>query len=101
MAEQGRLGRLHATGPGELRLLQGRGSAQQIVTARWQRELQIQPQNRDHVISLLDAASVTIDPLGRFDGNELHLWVVEAPVQDGVGNQLRNDAFQGDKPQPN
>lgn len=81
MAEEGRLGRLQATGPGELRLLQGRGPAQQVVTARWQRELQIQPQGRNHVISLLDAARVAVDPLGRFDADELHLWVLELPAE--------------------
>jgi hypothetical protein len=81
MADEGRLGRLRATGPGELRLLQGHGASQQTVTARWERELHVQPQGRNHVISLLDAASVTIDPLGRFDANELHLWVLEVPVE--------------------
>jgi hypothetical protein len=80
LADEGRLGRLRAAGPGELRLLQGRGRDQQIVTARWGRELQIQPQDRDQVISLLGQSCVTVDPLGRFDASELHLWVTEMPV---------------------
>jgi len=81
MAEEGRLGRLQAKGPGELRLLQGSGPQQQVVTARWEQELLIQPQERNQVISLLGAASVTVDPLGRFDAGELHLWVLEVPVE--------------------
>src|SRR5262249_22993283 len=80
LAEEGRLGQLHAGGPGELRMVQERGSERQIITARWQKELQIQRQDQNHVISLLDSANVTIDPMGRFDGNELHLWVTEVPV---------------------
>jgi hypothetical protein len=86
MADEGRLGRMHATGPGELRLVQDRGGERQIVTARWEKELQVQPQERNHVISLVQAASVTIDPVGRFDGNELYLWVREVPVETGQPN---------------
>src|SRR5439155_21641931 len=89
----GRLGQLHASGPGELRMVQDHGRERQIITARWQKELQIQRQEQNHVISLLDAASVTIDPMGRFDASELHLWVTEVPVppaKDGVGSQLPN-----------
>ncbi|MBW8883624.1 MAG: hypothetical protein JF612_02365, partial [Planctomycetia bacterium] len=80
LAEEGRLGQLHASGPGELRIVQDRGSERQIITARWQKELQIQRQEQNHVISLLEAAMVTIDPMGRFDANELYLWVTEMAV---------------------
>jgi lipopolysaccharide export system protein LptC len=83
MSESKRLGRLLATGPGELRMLHGEGVEQQTITARWGKTLQIQPQELFQVISLVQAASVTIDPMGRFDGNELHLWVQEAVADDG------------------
>jgi hypothetical protein len=99
--EEGRLGRLHAGGPGELRLLQGRGPAQQIVTARWERELQIQPQERNQVISLQGAASVTVDPLGRFDANELHLWVLEVPAEQPAAAEpapATTEKTKADKP---
>jgi hypothetical protein len=82
MIESSRLGRLHATGPGDFRMLQGEGPEQQTITARWQKTLQIQPQDQFQVISLVQASTVTIDPLGRFDGNELHLWVQEMPATD-------------------
>jgi hypothetical protein len=88
MAAEGRLGKLWAAGPGELRLLQGRGAIQQIVVARWEKELRIQPQERNQVISLIGAASVTVDPLGRFDADELHFWVLEVPGQ-GAGELQR------------
>ncbi len=102
LAEEGRLGQLHAGGPGELRMVQERGSQRQIITARWQKELQIQRQEQYHVISLLDKATVTIDPMGRFDSNELHLWVMEAPappapgVAEGVGSHLPNGSVVAD-----
>jgi hypothetical protein len=83
MSESKRLGRLLAIGPGELRMLQGEGVEQQTITARWGKTLQIQPQEQFQVISLVQAATVTIDPMGRFDGNELHLWVQEAAADDG------------------
>jgi lipopolysaccharide export system protein LptA len=83
MTDQSRLGRLVATGPGELRMLQGEGAEQQTITARWAKTLQIQPQDPFQVISLVQAASVTIDPMGRFDANELHLWVQEAAAPAG------------------
>jgi hypothetical protein len=87
LGEPDRLGRLWAAGPGELRLLQGRGSAQQAVVARWENELRIQPQEQYQVISLLGAASVTADPLGRFDADELHFWVLEVADEPGSGGE--------------
>lgn len=73
----GRLGRLWAEGPGEMRLVQATQPAPQTITLRWEKELRVQPQDRNQVISLVDAASVTVEPLGRFDAKEIHLWVLE------------------------
>jgi hypothetical protein len=81
LAEAGRLGRLVAMGPGELRMLQGSSTARQTITARWEDKLLIRPDGRNRVISLEGAASVTADPLGRFDANEMHLWVLEMPLE--------------------
>ena len=39
-------------------MVQDRGSERQVITARWQKELQIQRQEQNHIISLLEAASV-------------------------------------------
>jgi hypothetical protein len=88
-AEEGRIGRLHAGGPGELTMVQQRGTERQTITARWEKELLIQPQQGEHVISLLEQASVTVDPLGRFDGRELHLWVKEVPIPAGEAGDVK------------
>jgi hypothetical protein len=78
MPQRGRLGRLNASGPGELRLIDRRGGQEGLVTARWQRALDIQPQEQNHVISLREAASVEMQGMGRFSADELHLWVRES-----------------------
>ncbi len=87
MTESSRLGKLHAPGPGEMRMVQGTGPEQRTITARWKNSLQIQPQDQFQVISLVEAASVTIDPLGRFDGDELHLWTEEREQEAGDRGQ--------------
>lgn len=76
----GRLGRLWAAGPGEMRVVQSIVPSQEAITVRWEKELRIQPQDRNQVISLVEAASVTVEPLGRFDAKEIHLWVLESPL---------------------
>jgi hypothetical protein len=97
-AEEGRIGRLHASGPGELTMVQERGTERQTITARWQKELLIQPQQGEHVISLLEQASVTVDPLGRFDGRELHLWVKEVPAAAEAGDVKAPPIAEPQKP---
>ena len=81
LAPAGKLGRMWAAGPGEIKLLQGRGPARQTITARWEKELWVRPQDGSQVISLISRASVVADPLGRFDADELHLWVLEVPAE--------------------
>jgi hypothetical protein len=110
-AEQGHLGRLWAEGPGELRMLQGRGPIKQTIVARWDEKLSIQPNENNQVISLSGAASVTGGPLGRFDAKEIHLWVKEVradqqqPVPPPMPQPLPQVAEpvaedSGDKPSP-
>ena len=82
-----RLGTMWAAGPGEIKLLQGRGAARQAITARWEKELWVRPQDRNQVISLLSAASIIAEPLGRFDADELHLWVLEVPTEQPMAEQ--------------
>ncbi|MDX1948634.1 MAG: hypothetical protein SFU86_24820 [Pirellulaceae bacterium] len=80
MAERGKLGLLWAAGPGELTMVQVRGGEKQTLVARWNKELRIRPQDAGHVISLLEMASITAEPQGRFAADELHLWVREVPA---------------------
>jgi lipopolysaccharide export system protein LptA len=93
-----KLGQMHAKGPGELRLLQGDAPAQQTIVARWERELQILPQEPNQVISLLGAASVNVDPLGRFAADELHFWVLEAPVAEASSAATGTPADDSNRP---
>jgi hypothetical protein len=78
-AEPGRLGRLWAAGPGNLKFTQSAGPAKQTIVAQWEKELRIRPHEQNHVISLVEKASLDVDPLGHFDAEELHLWVLEVP----------------------
>jgi lipopolysaccharide export system protein LptA len=77
MAEAGRLGRLWAAGPGELTFTQLAGPLRQTIVAHWDKELRIQPHERNQVISLVENASIDVDPLGQFSAEELHFWVLE------------------------
>jgi hypothetical protein len=83
-AEAGRIGRLWAAGPGELRAEQDTQMPPQTFVARWQRELRIRPHAHNQVISLIGNASIGMEPKGRFDAAELHLWVQEIPPPAGA-----------------
>jgi hypothetical protein len=86
-AATGRLGRLWAAGPGQLTMVQTRGETQQTIVARWEKELRIRPQDETQVISLVEAASITADPLGRFSAGELHFWVRESTSAAAPGSE--------------
>ncbi|MCE9525756.1 MAG: hypothetical protein K8R36_06850, partial [Planctomycetales bacterium] len=71
--EPGRLGKLMATGPGELEFVQESGEALQ---ATWKKSLHMRPHDGSQAISLLDDAHVA-GPMGEFSAAELHLWLKE------------------------
>ncbi len=75
-AEQGRLGKLFATGPGELELVQASG---ETVHAAWKKSLHIRPDLGSQAISLLEGAHVSAGSMGTFSAAELHLWLKEVP----------------------
>lgn len=79
---EGQLGRLWAAGPGQLKMVQERAAGPQTFIARWEKELRIRPDGQNKVISLIDGASISVEPLGRFDAEQLHLWVQERLVDD-------------------
>jgi hypothetical protein len=89
-AEPGRLGRLWAAGPGKLTFTQSAGPAKQTIVATWEKELRVRPHERNQVISLVEKASLDVDPLGHFDAEELHLWVLEVPRE---GEAREGDAL--------
>jgi hypothetical protein len=96
-AEPGRLGRLWAAGPGQLKFTQSAGPAKQTVVARWEKELRIRPHERNQVISLVGKASLDVSPLGHFSAEELHLWVLEVP-QDSKTAPEGEAAREGEAP---
>jgi lipopolysaccharide export system protein LptA len=75
-AAPGRLGKLFATGPGELEFVQASG---ETVNATWKESLHIRPDQGSHAISLLDDARVMAGSMGSFFASELHLWLKEVP----------------------
>ncbi|HTN75309.1 MAG TPA: hypothetical protein VL096_08685 [Pirellulaceae bacterium] len=102
LAESGGLGRLWAAGPGRLRVrkteaTKGRTStvglrirppiapiasrtdnaAPLMFEAQWQKQLLLQPQNQQHVVSLIEGAGVRVGAMGGFTANEIHLWLNE------------------------
>ncbi len=99
-AEPGRLGRLWAAGPGQLKFTQSAGPARQTIVARWEKELRIQPHERNQVISLVEKASLDVSPLGHFTAEEMHLWVLEVPQSSPtlrVGQNPLDTSVNGNK----
>jgi hypothetical protein len=87
-AETGRIGRLWAAGPGQIRATQESSAGPKSFFAHWEKELRIRPHEGNQVISLIGGAVVGSKELGRFDADELHLWVREvAGDDDGNGNK--------------
>jgi hypothetical protein len=76
-AAEGQIGRLWAAGPGNLTAQQEDGRAPQVLTARWEKELRIRPQEHNQVITLLGGAAVGVESQGLFSADELHVWVLE------------------------
>lgn len=78
--EEGRLGQLHAPGPGLFRGRPRRDGA--LITATWKKEIRLEPQDERHVLSLLSGVQLESDELGRFHSEELHLWMREVPKNE-------------------
>ncbi len=86
-AEAGRLGKLFATGPGELEIVQASG---EVVNATWKKSLHIRPHDGSQAISLLDDARVTAGSMGNFSATELHLWLKEISRPARAANSSAN-----------
>lgn len=98
MADGGRLGKLWAGGPGELKMLQKTGDAVQPIVARWDQSLNVRPDGGNQAISLVGAASVTLESRGRFDADELHLWVLEVPAAQNGNPSMAAVSSNGPSP---
>lgn len=106
LAPNGGLGRLWAAGPGRLRArkiephqqrsghsntrglrspvvpiaARPQNQAPTTMEAFWHKELRLRPHNGQHVVSLLEQASVGVTGMGGFGADEIHLWLNELPV---------------------
>lgn len=74
----GALGRLAATGPGWFRA-QSPDPTRGRLEARFATELKMRPHEQNHVISVLGQAKVNSTSFGELIGEEIHLWLIEAP----------------------
>ena len=75
-AEPGHLGKLFATGPGELEFVQESG---ENIQASWKKSLHLRPHEGNQAISLLDDDQITHGTMGSFAAAEVHLWLKEMP----------------------
>ncbi len=68
------LGQLRAKGPGKYVGRLG-DEDQRRVDARWQGDLLLEPQNKLHVLSLVDGADVDISDGGHFSAQQVYIWL--------------------------
>jgi lipopolysaccharide export system protein LptA len=85
MAEEKRLGKLWAPGPGRLISATGRDDQKKPFSAQWQKEIRIRPDKENQLISLTGGARIDAEGQGTFQAEELHLWLLEMP--SGAGFQ--------------
>ncbi|MHB0957717.1 MAG: hypothetical protein ACYC0X_18380 [Pirellulaceae bacterium] len=76
-----RLGRLWAGGPGSYQGEFGQGTGQ-ALTANWRGTLELQPQDGQHVLSVVQGADLKWNETSSFAADELYVWLAEVPVGD-------------------
>lgn len=103
LAPGGGIGQLWAAGPGKLRVRKTDAAgikiagaprmrapivpiaarpdptAPSMMEARWTKELRLRPFKEQHVVSLMENASVQAVDMGGFAADEIHLWLNEVP----------------------
>jgi lipopolysaccharide export system protein LptA len=66
-------------------------TAPSMLEARWTKELRLRPFKDQHVVSLLENASVEATGMGGFTADEIHLWLNETPRAAGPRSTARPD----------
>ena len=90
-AEQGRMGRVAAQGPGWLRG-QLSPAARRPLTAAWKGKLQVSPDGRNQVVELTGGAELNFPGMGQLQAPEIFLWLAELPpAAPGASSRLRPD----------
>lgn len=119
MAEKGGLGRLWAAGPGRLRARRTEPSSNKTahsprmrapiipiatrpdanapttLEATWKKELRLRPHQGQHVVSLLENATVGVSGMGGFAAEEIHLWLNEIPADVAKARPSAASKFAG------
>ena len=72
---EGRLGRALADGPGWLRMTMKDG----LLTAGWEKQFRLQPQDDQHVISLVGGGHVDHATMGSLSAAQIDFWIQEVP----------------------
>lgn len=88
--KQSSLGQLVADGPGVITARPNEES-DQLFTATWQKELRLQPHEKNQVISLTGGATLDYGPVGRLTADSIHFFLLEKPTK-------KNDGASGEKP---
>jgi hypothetical protein len=81
LGASGRLGEALADGPGWLRV-QVPGRNAEALAARWDRQLRLQPQDDQHLLSLLGDGKVEYGALGTLSADEVFVWLQEVPARE-------------------
>lgn len=98
------LGGLLARGPGKIRTVTGEEAEPQVLTASWRKQMTIQQQDANDLISLEEGAQINYEGVGNFRADKIHLWVLEIPKtnarkkrpQKTIGEPLASDALLAD-----
>ncbi|NIP84085.1 MAG: hypothetical protein GTO03_00385, partial [Planctomycetales bacterium] len=76
---RGELGKLWASGPGNLRS-QLPGGSGQTLQAAWQGQLQIRPHQGQQLVSLVEKVEVSASQTGSLQSDEIWIWLRPTPV---------------------
>jgi hypothetical protein len=98
------LGRLWAAGPGKILAVTNEETEPRTLTASWRKQMTIQPQDANELISLEDSAQINFEGTGDFRADKIHLWVLEIPktsrrpkrAKKGIGEPSPGDALLAD-----
>ena len=76
LAEEGRLGRAWAPGPGRV-VVRDEETGEIQLNASWQTDVQLRPHEGMHVLSLYGDAQAGLGPAGGIAAKEIHVWLRE------------------------
>ena len=88
------VGRWWADGPGALHTLPGENEVPR-VSAAWQDEARLRPQNEFHVLSLVGGSTIALDATGRISAEDIHCWMSQQPREELADGPLLQGPTNG------